>query len=159
MESSFAKQLVETGIARGMTVSTAESCTAGMVASLIADIPGASEVLRGGAVTYCDDIKHQVLGVSIETLDRFTAVSMQTAQEMAQGSRQLFSSTVAVSLTGYAGPGGGTSADPAGTVYIGIDSARGTRSHRYVFQDTRNVVREQSALEAIKLVIAEFEML
>ena len=101
-----------------MTVSTAESLTAGMIASTIADIPGASAVLRGGAVTYCDEIKHRVLGVEQETLDRFSAVSHQTAREMAAGSLELYQSDIAVSATGYAGPGGGTEQDPAGTFYI-----------------------------------------
>ena len=115
----LARDIVERASARGVTVSTAESLTAGMIASTIADIPGASAVLRGGAVTYCDEIKHRVLGVEQETLDRFSAVSHQTAREMAVGSLDLYQSDVAVSATGYAGPGGGTEQDPAGTFYIG----------------------------------------
>ena len=107
------RDIVERASARGVTVSTAESLTAGMIASTIADIPGASAVLRGGAVTYCDEIKHRVLGVEQETLDRYTAVSHQTAREMAVGSLELYQSDIAVSATGYAGPGGGTEADPA----------------------------------------------
>ncbi len=90
-----------------------------MIASTIADIPGASAVLRGGAVTYCDEIKHRVLGVEQETLDRYTAVSHQTAREMASSSLELYQRDIAVSATGYAGPGGGTEDDPAGTFYIG----------------------------------------
>lgn len=109
----LARDIVERASARGVTVSTAESLTAGMIASTIADIPGASAVLRGGAVTYCDEIKHRVLGVEQETLDRFSAVSHQTAREMAVGSLDLYQSDVAVSATGYAGPGGGTEQDPA----------------------------------------------
>ena len=115
----LAREIVERASARGVTVSTAESLTAGMIASTIADIPGASAVLRGGAVTYCDEIKHRVLGVEQETLDRYTAVSHQTAREMAVGSLELYQSDIAVSATGYAGPGGGTEDDPAGTFYIG----------------------------------------
>ena len=103
----LARDIVEHASARGVTVSTAESLTAGMIASTIADIPGASAVLRGGAVTYCDEIKHRVLGVEQETLDRYTAVSHQTAREMAVGSLELYQSDIAVSATGYAGPGGG----------------------------------------------------
>ena len=99
----LARDLVEHASARGVTVSTAESLTAGMIASTIADIPGASAVLRGGAVTYCDEIKHRVLGVEQETLDRFSAVSHQTAREMAAGSLDLYQSDIAVSATGYAG--------------------------------------------------------
>ena len=106
------RDIVERASARGVTVSTAESLTAGMIASTIADIPGASAVLRGGAVTYCDEIKHRVLGVEQETLDRYTAVSHQTAREMAVGSLELYQSDIAVSATGYAGPGGGTEAVP-----------------------------------------------
>ena len=101
----LARDIVERASACGVTVSTAESLTAGMIASTIADIPGASAVLRGGAVTYCDEIKHRVLGVEQETLDRFSAVSHQTAREMAVGSLDLYQSDVAVSATGYAGPG------------------------------------------------------
>lgn len=115
----LARAIVERASVLGVTVSTAESLTAGMIASTIADIPGASAVLRGGAVTYCDEIKHRVLGVEQETLDRYTAVSYQTAREMAAGSLDLYQSDIAVSATGYAGPGGGTEDDPAGTFYIG----------------------------------------
>ena len=120
----LARDIVERASARGVTVSTAESLTAGMIASTIADIPGASAVLRGGAVTYCDEIKHRVLGVKQETLDRFSAVSHQTAREMAAGSLELYQSDIAVSATGYAGPGGGTEQDPAGTFYMGGRIAR-----------------------------------
>ena len=116
----LARHIVERASARGVTVSTAESLTAGMIASTIADIPGASAVLRGGAVTYCDEIKHRVLGVDQETLDRYTAVSHQTAREMAAGSLELYQSDIAVSATGYAGPGGGTPQKPVGLVYIAL---------------------------------------
>ena len=112
----LARDIVERASTRDVTVSTAESLTAGMIASTIADIPGASAVLRGGAVTYCDEIKHRVLGVDQETLDRFSAVSHQTAREMAAGSLDLYQSDIAVSATGYAGPGGGAEQAPAGTL-------------------------------------------
>lgn len=145
-------KLVTCASQRGVTVSTAESCTAGMVASAIADIPGASEVLRGGAVTYCNDIKLKVLGVSRDTLDVHTAVSTETACEMAQGARELFETDVAVSLTGYAGPGGGTPEDPAGTVYIGVASARGVWARRMQYEGSRNEVRVQAALSALEFL-------
>lgn len=148
-----ARELVRRAAARGLTVSTAESCTAGMVASLIADVPGASEVLRGGAVTYCDEIKHRVLGVSEVTLARFTAVSRQTAAEMAEGSLELFGAGAAVSLTGYAGPGGGTAEDPAGTVYIGCCHDGACTVERHAFQGGRNEVRLAAAVRALELLI------
>ena len=151
----LARHIVERASARGVTVSTAESLTAGMIASTIADIPGASAVLRGGAVTYCDEIKHRVLGVDQETLDRYTAVSHQTAREMAAGSLELYQSDIAVSATGYAGPGGGTEDDPAGTFYIGwaYRAADGevpvVDSVRCHYEGDRSCVRAHAVAEAL----------
>ena len=142
-----------------VTVSTAESLTAGMIASTIADIPGASAVLRGGAVTYCDEIKHRVLGVKQETLDHYTAVSYQTAREMAAGSLELYQSDIAVSATGYAGPGGGTEDDPAGTFYIGwaYRSADGgvpvVDSIRCHYEGDRSCVRAHAVAEALGRIV------
>ena len=155
----LARVIVERASARGVTVSTAESLTAGMIASTIADIPGASAVLRGGAVTYCDEIKHRVLGVEQETLDRFSAVSHQTAREMAAGSLDLYQSDIAVSATGYAGPGGGTEQDPAGTFYIGwaYHAADGgapvVESARYHYEGDRSCVRAHAVAEALGRIV------
>lgn len=149
----LSSRLVSCAREAGKTVATAESCTAGLVASSVADIPGASEVLRGGAVTYTDDVKHRVLGVSAKTLELHTAVSRETALEMATGARRLFESDVAVSLTGYAGPGGGTDEDPAGTVYIGLASKRGVDAWRYSFDGGRNEVRASACAKALQLLI------
>ena len=155
----LARDVVERASARGVTVSTAESLTAGMIASTIADIPGASAVLRGGAVTYCDEIKHRVLGVEQETLDRYTAVSYQTAREMAAGSLRLYQSAIAVSATGYAGPGGGTEDDPAGTFYIGwaYRSADGEApvvdSVRCYYEGDRSCDRAHAVAEALGRII------
>lgn len=155
----LAADIVERASVRGVTVSTAESLTAGMIASTIADIPGASAVLRGGAVTYCDEIKHRVLGVEQETLDRYTAVSYQTAREMAAGSLELYQSDIAVSATGYAGPGGGTEDDPAGTFYIGWSyrSANGgapvVDSIRCYYEGDRSCVRAHAVAEALGRIV------
>lgn len=155
----LARDIVERASARGVTVSTAESLTAGMIASTIADIPGASAVLRGGAVTYCDEIKHRVLGVEQETLDRFSAVSHQTAREMAAGSLDLYQSDIAVSATGYAGPGGGTEQDPAGTFYIGwaYRAADGVapvvESARCYYEGDRSCVRAHAVAEALGRIV------
>lgn len=155
----LARDIVERASVRGVTVSTAESLTAGMIASKIADIPGASAVLRGGAVTYCDEIKHRVLGVEQETLDRYTAVSYQTAREMAVGSLELYQSDIAVSATGYAGPGGGTEDDPAGTFYIGwaYRSADGgapvVDSVRCHYEGDRSCVRAHAVTEALGRIV------
>lgn len=155
----LARDIVERASASGVTVSTAESLTAGMIASTIADIPGASAVLRGGAVTYCDEIKHRVLGVEQETLDRFSAVSHQTAREMAVGSLDLYQSDIAVSATGYAGPGGGTEQDPAGTFYIGwaYHAADGgapvVESARCHYEGDRSCVRAHAVAEALERIV------
>ena len=148
-----ARSLVEEAAARGATVATAESLTAGLAAASIAAVPGASAVLRGGAVTYCDEVKHEVLGVAQATLDEHTAVSWQTACEMATGARRVFAVSAAVSLTGYAGPDGGSERDPAGTVYLATCSDKGTRWERRRFSGSRNEVRAKAALRALEMLL------
>lgn len=145
----LARRLVERATERGATVCTAESCTAGLVAALIAEVPGASAVLRGGAVTYCDEVKQRVLGVDAAMLARETAVSRSCAAQMACGARSLIGADVAVSLTGYAGPDGGTAADPAGTVYIGLADGEGVEVRRCSFDGGRNEVRRAAARAAL----------
>lgn len=148
-----ARELVDRARGIGLTLATAESCTAGLVAARIADIPGASDVLRGGAVTYCDAVKRRVLGVSEDTLRLHSAVSDPCAREMAVGARVLFEADMAVSLTGYAGPGGGTLDDPAGTVYIGLADGRRATCARCSFEGSRNDVRAHAALFALQMLL------
>lgn len=148
-----ARELVDRARGIGLTLATAESCTAGLVTARIADIPGASDVLRGGAVTYCDAVKRRVLGVSEDTLRLHSAVSDPCAREMAVGARVLFEADMAVSLTGYAGPGGGTLDDPAGTVYIGLADERGVTCARCSFEGSRNDVRAHAALFALQMLL------
>lgn len=150
--AELAQLLVDTARERGATVATAESCTAGLVSAAIAGVPGASEVLAGGAVTYTERIKHRVLGVSETTLARCTAVSEACAREMAEGARELFACDCAVSVTGYAGPGGGTEQEPVGTVYLGVASAVGTHVERRRFEGDRSAVRAQACCEALRLL-------
>lgn len=138
----------------GLTVATAESCTAGLVASTIAQVPGASEVLHGGAVTYVNEIKHRVLGVSQETLDTVGAVSFDCARQMAEGARRVFGADLAVSVTGYAGPGGGSSRDPVGTVYFGIAAPDTFSVTRCCFAGDRAAVRAQACTRALELLLA-----
>lgn len=154
-----AARVVALGCERGLTMATAESCTAGMVAAAVGGVPGASAVLRGGAVTYCNEIKHEVLGVSQDTLDTYTAVSEPTAREMASGSQRLFGASVAVSLTGYAGPGGGTETEPAGSVYIATCDDDAVLCERHEFSGARNEVRAKAAIRALEMVAARFELL
>lgn len=152
-----ARRLVTALAARSATLSTAESFTAGMVSSAVAGVPGASAVLRGGAVTYVNEVKERVLGVSARSIAEHTEVSHEVAREMAAGSRRLFGSDVAVSLTGYAGPGGGTEENPVGTVYIGVSSVAGTESFRRTFDGDRARVRAEAALAALGLALARVD--
>lgn len=152
-----ARRLVAALAARSATLSTAESLTAGMVSSTVAGVPGASAVLRGGAVTYVNEVKERVLGVSARSIAEHTEVSHEVAREMAAGSRRLFGSDVAVSLTGYAGPGGGTEENPVGTVYIGVASSAGTESFRRTFAGDRARVRAEATLAALGLALARVD--
>lgn len=123
--SSIEEAVVKLLLDRHQTVAFAESCTGGLCAKRITDIPGASEIFHCGVVSYSNDIKHKVLGVKKETLDKYTAVSEQTAKEMADGVRLLADATYGVSITGYAGPG---NSEEVGTIYIGVSSENETRA-------------------------------
>ncbi|MCR5716249.1 MAG: CinA family protein [Lachnospiraceae bacterium] len=138
--------------AEHLSIACAESCTGGMVASRLINVAGASEVLEMSFVTYSDRAKHRLLGVSDETLKTYSAVSMQTAGEMAQGMAKAAQSDVAVSVTGLAGPDGGTEELPVGTVFIGVFYRGETTVKKFVFQGDRMQVREQAAQKALESV-------
>ena len=146
---------------KGITVCTAESCTGGLVAKLITDVAGSSQVLLGGFVTYTNEVKMQLLGVDPEILARDSEVSHVCAKAMALGARERVGATLAVSLTGFAGPTGGNDADPVGTVYIGIASPRGAFSERFSAPDpsSRERVREAAAMRALELLYEEGALL
>jgi nicotinamide-nucleotide amidase len=116
LENAAVRKLIE----RELTVAVAESLTGGMIGSRIASVPGASGVFLGGCITYQNDVKEQLLGVSAETIARYTGVSMECAREMALGVRRQLNADIGISATGYAGPSGGTEEHPVGTVFIGI---------------------------------------
>lgn len=137
---------------RRMTVTAVESCTGGLISKLLTDVPGISEVFKGGFVTYSDETKHSFVGVKKETLQKYTAVSEETAREMALGGAQTAGADAAVSVTGYAGPEGGSRGEPAGLVYIGCCVAGETTVKEYHFQGSRRQVREQAAAEAFKFL-------
>lgn len=118
-QKSLEEKVVELLAERHYTVTTAESCTGGMIAGTIVNAAGASEVLNEGYITYSNEAKERLVGVSHETLERFGAVSEQTAREMAEGAARAAGADAALSATGIAGPGGGTEEKPVGLVYIG----------------------------------------
>ena len=129
---------------KGVKISCAESCTGGLVGAALTEIPGSSENFNGSAVTYSNEAKIKILGVSGETLKNFGAVSEQCAEEMAEGSLRIYDSDFAVSITGIAGPDGGTELKPVGTVCFGIASKNSTETFTKFFPGNRQEIREKS---------------
>ncbi|MBR4244307.1 MAG: CinA family protein, partial [Candidatus Methanomethylophilaceae archaeon] len=136
-----------------LRMSAAESCTGGMIGCMMTSVPGSSDVFLGSAVTYSNDAKERILGVSHQTLMDHGAVSMETASEMAKGSIDAYESDVAVSVTGIAGPGGATPEKPVGLVYIAVADGPRVVVTKNLFQGDRQSIRNQTAVEAIKLLI------
>lgn len=135
------------------TISTAESCTGGNIAHQITLISGSSDYFRGGIVSYCNEIKESVLGVSHATLEKYSAVSEQTAKEMAENVRKKFHTDYGISTTGIAGPGGGNKENPVGTIWIGISSEKGTSAKKYTFGTEREENIKAATKTAIKEII------
>ena len=135
-----------------LTISTAESCTGGLIASAITDVSGASSLFGTGVVTYSNDAKMKLIGVKKETLDQYGAVSEQTASQMAEGVLKLADSDVSVAVTGIAGPTGGTPEKPVGLVYIGVSGKYGTFAYKNIFKGNRDEVRKQTVSRAFELV-------
>ena len=158
VDVSSLEEVVVRGLeARGMTIACAESCTGGLIAKRITDVSGASGVFGYGCVTYWNEAKMGLLGVSPQTIEQYTEVSAQCALEMARGVRKLAGASVGISTTGYAGPTGGTEENPVGTVYIGLSWEGGETvfcpDRRYM--RTREQVRRHAASHALDLVRRE----
>jgi len=137
---------------RPATLSVAESCTGGLVASRITDVPGASAVFRGGAVVYSNDLKQQLLGVRGETLAAHGAVSEPTAREMAEGARRRLGSDFALALTGIAGPSGETAGKPVGTVFIALATPAATRVEHHLNRYDRGTFKQVASQQALELL-------
>ncbi|MGI6472357.1 MAG: CinA family protein [Candidatus Methanomethylophilaceae archaeon] len=139
----------------GSTFSLAESCTGGLIGSIITEMPGSSDYFLGSAVTYSNYSKNRLIGVSQETLNEYGAVSEQTALEMAEGSLDVFNADFAASVTGVAGPGGGTEKKPVGTVCIGLTNGRRSMTFTKHFKGDRSEIRS-SAADAVFELLADF---
>jgi competence/damage-inducible protein CinA-like protein len=137
---------------RRMSLAVAESCTGGMLGERVTAIPGSSDVLRGGVIAYADDVKQSQLDVSAETLREHGAVSEETAREMASGGRARLAADVCASITGVAGPGGGSPEKPVGTVCIAVDVRGALRSARLSVIGDRDEIRRRSTQSALNLV-------
>lgn len=148
LEEAVVRLLLE----NSLTLCTAESCTGGLVSARLVNVSGASDVFKCGHVTYSNKAKRRILGVKKSTLDEHTAVSAEVAGEMAKGARKSCKADVAVSVTGLAGPGGGTEQIPVGTVYIGCDVKGKVTVREYHFSGNRSKIRENAAAAALTLV-------
>ena len=137
----------------GLTLSVAESCSGGLIAKRITDLPGSSGYFLFGAVTYSNDSKERVLGVPAELIEKYGAVSSEVALAMAEGVRRISGSDLAIATTGIAGPDGGTPEKPVGTVFIAIDSPDGGKTFLHRFEGDRNTIREATAEEALILLL------
>jgi len=136
-----------------LTLSIAESCTGGLLSSMFTELSGASEFFIGSSVTYSDNSKIRVLGVKEETLNEFGAVSKETAREMASGARTLFGTDISVSVTGIAGPSGGTESKPLGLVFIAVSDRTRCSITENNFKGSRNEVQSNASDKAVKDIL------
>ncbi len=151
--AELSSALVRELLARNLQAATAESCTGGLVAAALTDVPGVSACYLGGVVSYANSVKHGVLGVPETVLETVGAVSAECAEAMARGVRERLGADLAVSTTGIAGPGGGTPTKPVGLVYFGVADRDGARSFRRVFPGDRAAVRAQAVATALSLLL------
>lgn len=156
----LAGRVVQENRRLGRTIALAESCTGGLVAAAITEIPGSSEVFEAGFVTYSNEMKQNILKVSQDVLDTFGAVSIATAWSMAQGALERSHAQVAVAITGIAGPGGGTDQKPVGTVVFaraerGGDPEKITADMKHFDGGSREAIRLQAGLCALELLLPE----
>ncbi len=150
LEERVGKALKE----RKLTLSVAESCTGGLMASCITDIPGSSQYFRGGVIAYQNDVKENILGVPHEIIAEHGVISEETVRAMATGCKRLFASDIAVAITGLAGPGGGSTETPVGVVYIAIADGTGVAARRFQWSGDR-IQNKRSAVHAAITLIRE----
>ena len=141
---------------RGWTVSVAESCTGGLLAGRLTDVPGSSLYFRGGLVAYQGVVKRRLVGVSRRALKR-GGVSDEVTRALAIGCRKRLRTDLALGVTGIAGPSGGTEGMPVGTTFVAVDSRRGTRCERFLFTGDRASNREQAVQAALRMAIEAIE--
>ena len=149
----LARRLQETCIARGLTVALAESCTGGLLAAALTETAGSSGFFVGGVVSYADEAKRDLLGVGGEVLAAHGAVSAQVARAMAEGARDRFGASLAGSVTGIAGPDGGSAEKPVGLTYLGVADELGVDVRRVIWSGDRAANRRDSGIALLELVL------
>ena len=150
----LAARVAELLKSRKQTIAVAESCTGGLLSALLTEKAGASGYFLGGVVAYHNRIKRSLLGVPNEVLRKYGAVSSQTAVLMAGGVRKKFKSHIGISITGIAGPSGGTKEKPVGLVYIAVANSKGVRCKKFIFSGTRSGIRLRAAKAAAQYLHA-----
>lgn len=138
---------------RAMKLALAESCTGGLISSRLTDVPGSSEYFMGSVISYAYDAKVDLLGVSWDTLKAHGAVSRETVIEMARGAREALHTDIAVSVSGIAGPGGGTDEKPVGTTWIGLAATGGEWARRFQFSGDRSQIKKHAADAALEFLL------
>lgn len=146
------KKIIQAATKKGITITTAESCTGGMVAAALTSISGASVVFKMGFITYANSAKTKLLGVPEALLKKHGAVSKEVAKAMAEGARKRSGATIAISITGIAGPSGGSIKKPVGTVFIGLATLQKTSVEKYHFSGTRAQIRKLATRHALALL-------
>ena len=146
------KAVVDLLQANGLSVTCAESCTGGLLSARLINVPGVSELYKSGVITYSNKAKRRMLNVKKSTLRKYGAVSEQTAEEMARGAALLAGADVSVSVTGIAGPDGGTEEKPVGLVYIACSVKGDITVKKYNFSGNRNIIREATVSAALSLM-------
>ena len=137
---------------RGLRLATAESCTGGLVGHRLTNVAGSSDYFVGGVIAYANAVKMQALGVHLQTLDEYGAVSRETVLEMASGVRRALAADIGLAVSGIAGPGGGTLEKPVGLVWIGLSAPQATAARRFLFAGDRPSIKEQAAQAALELL-------
>jgi PncC family amidohydrolase len=150
---ALAEQLQAICLARGLTVALAESCTGGLVAAALTEVPGSSGYVLGGVVSYSNAAKEEFLGVSPDALEAHGAVSAEVATAMAEGARARFDASLAASVTGVAGPDGGTASKPVGLTFVGLAAPDGTGVRRLQLEGDRVANREAAARAALEWLL------
>lgn len=158
-ETSLEEQLVNELAKRKLTITTAESCTGGMIAGTVINVAGASDVLNEGYITYSNEAKERLAGVRHETLEKYGAVSEETAGEMAEGAAKAAGADVGLSSTGIAGPGGGTKEKPVGLVYIGCYICGKTSVMKCRFTGSRMENRMDTVEKALEMALEKINTL
>ena len=138
---------------KGLTIAVAESCTGGLLSSMITDVPGSSDYLTGSVVAYDNEVKKRVLGVKAATLKEYGAVSLAAADEMASGVRKRLKTGLGVATTGIAGPGGGSVNKPVGTVFIAVSIKDTVFVKKFLFKGERKKIKKLAATAALEMVL------